>query len=155
MTDFKVDIIDIEEKAIYGLWKQANDKTISNDINTLSEDYYRAISISKGGVLPYIVLSKNYDEVSQNFELFIGSILKNDKLESVILPAGKYAKISVKPKFGFIWGASIGEAKRYFYTRWLLNSQYQSLNMEYELHTLKSKSKHPTIDIIFAIKTKI
>ncbi|WP_278317586.1 hypothetical protein [Clostridium sporogenes] len=38
--------------------------------------------------------------------------------------------------------------------KWLPTSQYQGMNMEYEFHTEKSKDKHPTIDIIFAIKEK-
>lgn len=154
MRSLNVEIMDLEEKSVYGLWKQSNDKTISNDIDALSEEYYNTICSSKGTILPYIVLSRNYDETSKDFEMFIGSTIENNGLKSLILPAGKYAKITIKPKFGFFWGASIGEAKRYFYTKWILTSQYQGINMEYEFHTEKSKDKHPTVDIIFAIKEK-
>lgn len=105
-------------------------------------------------VLPYFVLSKDYDAVSNNFEMFIGGYISNSNLESLILPAGEYAKITVKPKLGFLWGASIGEAKRYFYTKWLPKSNYEALNMEYEYHTEKSTGNNPTIDLIFAIQKK-
>jgi len=132
MANLKVEILEIEEKSIYGLWLQSNDKAVSQDINTLSMKYYNVVSCSKGTVLPYFVLSRNYDEKTRNFEMFIGST----------------------PKLGFVWGAAIGEAKRYFYTKWLPASSYQALNLEYEYHTEVSKSKHPTVDIIFAIREK-
>ena len=154
MANLNVEIMELEEKSVYGLWKQSNDKTISKDIDTLSEEYYNTICFSKGTVLPYIVLSRNYDETSRDFEMFIGSTIKNNGLKSLILPAGKYAKITIKPKFGLFWGLSIGEAKRYFYTKWLPTSLYKGINMEYEFHTEKSKDKYPTVDIIFAIKEK-
>lgn len=86
--------------------------------------------------------------------MFIGSLIKKRGLESYVLSTGEYAKIAVKPKLGFLWGDSIGEAKRYFYSKWLLENPYEALNMEYEYHTEKTIGKHPTIDIIFAIRKK-
>jgi len=156
MVNLTVDIVKIEERIIYGIWKESNDKKISTDIDTLSENYYLVTSQAKGSVLPYFVLSRNYDEQSRNFEMFIGSTFEKNDLDKVVLPAGEYAKITVKPKLGFLWGGgSIGEAKRYFYTKWLQENSYLGLNMEYEFHTEKSKNKHPTIDIIFAIQRKV
>jgi len=154
MANLKVEIVEIEEKSIYGLWLHSNDKTVSKDINTLSMKYYNVVSCSKGTVLPYFVLSRNYDGTTRDFEMFIGSTTENNDLKKITLSAGKYAKITIKPKLGFIWGAAIGEAKRYFYTKWLPASSYQALNLEYEYHTEVSKSKHPTVDIIFAIREK-
>jgi hypothetical protein len=72
-------------------------------------------------------LSKNYNEKTKDFELFIGSIHENTIFEQYIIPKGKYAKTIIKPKFGFMWGFSIGEAKRYFYTKWLKNNEYKPL----------------------------
>ena len=65
-------------------------------------------------------------------------------------------KKATKPigKFDFFCGASIGEAKRYFYTKWLSESPFEALNMEYEYHTEESVRKHPTITIVFAIQRK-
>lgn len=152
MASLVVDVIELEEKTIYGIWRKSNDKTISSDIKSISEKYYSVVSLSPGNVLPYFILSRNYDEQSKDFEMLIGSTIENKDLDECYLPKGKYAKITIKPKLGFLWGAAIGEAKRYFYTKWLPSSQYQSLNMEYEYHTEKSKEKHPSIDIIFAIQ---
>ena len=58
------------------------------------------------------------------------------------------------PRLGFLWGAAIGAAKRYFYQKWLPQSPYGTLNMEYELHTEKSIRSHPSMDLFFAVKRK-
>jgi len=86
--------------------------------------------------------------------MLIGGTLESKLLELYIISKGKYAKITIKPKFGFLWGLSIGEAKRYFYTDWIKSSNYMPLNMEYEYHTEKNIGKNPTVDIIFSISDK-
>ncbi len=154
MASFEVHIEFIEQQTIYGLWQKANDKTISKDIKAQSKRYHAAVSMPEGTVLPYCVLSRNYDAQSRDLELFIGGQIDKDGLESFVLPAGEYAKITAKPKWGFLWGASIGEAKRYFYTKWLSASAFEAINLEYEHHTEKSVQKQPTVDILFAIRRK-
>lgn len=154
MSSLEVRIEYIEQQTIYGLWQRSNDKTISKDIKALSKQYYAVVSTPEGKVLPYFVLSRNYKEQSHDFELFIGSVINKGGLESYVLTAGEYAKITVKPKLGFLWGASIGEAKQYFYTKWLPTSSFEALNLEYEYHTEKSMEKQPAIDIIFAVQRK-
>ena len=154
MSSLKVNIEYIEQQTIYGLWHNSNDKTVSKDIKTLSKKYITTVSMTGKMVLPYFVLSKDYDAVSNNFEMFIGGNISSRNLESLMLPTGEYAKITVKPKLGFLWGASIGEAKRCFYTKWLPKSIYEALNIEYEYHTEKSIGNNPTIDLIFAIQKK-
>ncbi len=52
-------------------------------------------------------------------KLFIGSMDTNEKLKQIKIQKGEYARITIKPKLGFIWGLSIGEAKCYFYTKWI------------------------------------
>lgn len=81
---------------------KSNDKTISKDIKALSKQYHAVVSMPKGKVLPYFVLSRNYNEQSRDFELFIGSVNDKNSLESYVLPASEYAKITVKPKLGFL-----------------------------------------------------
>ena len=85
---------------------------------------------------------------------FIKRFLCKDELDRFVLPAGEYARITVKPKLGFLWGVAIGEAKRYFYTKWLPESPFEALNMEYEYHTEESVGKHPSITIVFAVQRK-
>ena len=154
MSGLEVKLEYIEQQTIYGLWQKSNDKTISRDIKALSKQYHAVVSMPEGKVLPYFVLSRNYNEQSRDFELFIGSMIDKSGLESCILSACEYAKITVKPKLGFLWGVSIGEAKQYFYTKWLPKSSFEALNLEYEYHTERSTERQPTIDIIFAIRRK-
>lgn len=151
MTKYNIEIISQNEIKLYGFSKKSGDQTIPRDINELSENYSKIMGKE---VLPYFVLSQNYDEEAKTFELFVGSIKVNESLEKFKIPQGKFAKITIKPKFKFLWGLSIGKAKRYFYTEWIKNSKYKSLNLEYEYHTEKSIGKNPTIDILFWIKDK-
>lgn len=151
MSDIKVRIMNMEETRIYGLRKMSNDKTISADIRIISEKYHLILD-KPDAVLPFYVLSRNYDVKSRGFELFIGGTLKNEKLEYQVIPAGKYACITVRPKLGFLWGAAVGEAKTYFYTKWLPDSMYEALNLEYEYHTEKSMGRHASVDIMFAVR---
>jgi hypothetical protein len=102
MPSLEVNIEYIEQQTIYGLWQKSNDKTISKDIKALSKQYHAVVSMPKGKVLPYFVLSRNYNEQSRDFELFIGSVNDKNSLESYVLPASEYAKITVKPKLGFV-----------------------------------------------------
>ena len=141
-------------KSIYGLWMNSSDKTISKDIPALSKRYYDVIGKMPESVLPFYVLSKDYDETSGRFRLFIGGEVQHEQLDAHGLPAGDYGKITVKPKLGFIWGLAVGEAKRYFYTKWLPASEYKALNMEYEYHTEKSIGKKQEIDILFSIEKR-
>lgn len=152
MNRLSVAILEEEEdKPVNGLRLTSNDKTQSKDISALSRKYYEMISRKAGEVIPFFVLSKDYDEDTKNFELFIGGLVKNKKLDTTVIPKGLYGKMTIKPKMGFLWGLSIGEAKRYFYTEWLPKSGYVALNMEYEYHTEISKGKNPQIDMLFAI----
>lgn len=125
MSDIKVRIMNMEETRIYGLRKMSNDKTISADIRIISEKYHLILD-KPDAVLPFYVLSRNYDVKSRGFELFIGGTLNNEKLEYQVIP--------------------------YFYTKWLPDSMYEGLNLEYEYHTEKSMGRHPSVDIMFAVR---
>lgn len=147
-------IITKPPRTVYGLWIASSDKTIAKDIPALSKKYYGVVGKSSGSVLPFFVLSKNYNESTGKFDLFIGGEMAYESLDEYVLPEGTYGKIAVKPKLGFVWGLAVGEAKRHFYTKWIPSSNYEALNMEYEYHTEKSMGKKPEIDLLFAIKKK-
>lgn len=142
------------EQTLYGLWAPSNDRTVSKDIPHLSEQYYRAAQQENGTVFPFFALSRNYDEQTRGFELFIGSIADHEGLEAFVLPAGTYGKLTVRPKLGFLWGAAVGQAKTFFYAKWLPSSGYRAANLEYEYHTEKSVEKSPSIDLFFTIQNK-
>lgn len=154
MAKHEVTLHQLEARNLYGVWGKSNDKTIAKDIAHISQQYYQITKKEKGNVLPFFVLSKDYNPSTQDFALFVGSVANSNCLESAVLPQGLYAKITVKPKFGFLWGLAIGEAKRFFYTQWLPTSDYKALNLEYEHHTQASIGRLPAIDILFAVTEK-
>ena len=143
-----------EETELYGVWGAANDKTLAKDIPALSAAFHKITGTRDGEVLPFVVLSRNYDEREGSSELFVGSKTVNDELSRLVLPAGEYAVITVKPKLGRFWGLAVGEAKRFFYTKWLPQSGFTANNLEYEYHTEKALGRDPSIDIIFSISKK-
>ena len=153
MSRFEYILLDVEDDLlVYGLWQKSSDKRQSKDIPALTAKYNCVIGKGRGEALPFFVLSKDYDEGSGEFDLFVGGKLYCDALETFTIPKGVYAKATVKPKMGLLWGLSIGEVKRDFYTAWLHGSGYTALKMEYEYHTEASIGKKPQIDILFAIK---
>lgn len=143
-----------QQQEIYGVWGRSSDKSVARNIPALSKKYYELAELPSGGAIPFFVVSKDYNEATGEFALFIGGQIKHARLEAYSLPQGMYGKVTVKPKLGFMWGMAVGEAKRYFYTKWLPSSGFSALNMEYELHTEKSLGKKPEIDLLFAISPK-
>lgn len=147
----------LEQKAttiLYGVWGKMSDRTAAKDIPLLSAAFHNITKTQEGTVLPFFVLSQHYDESTGNSELFIGGLLSNEGLSELVLPNDIYAVVTVRPKFGMLWGIAVGEAKRLFYTKWLPQSEYCAQNMEYEYHSEKTIGKKPTLDIVFAIKKR-
>lgn len=153
MADKTVDQVEKTEQRLYGLWKKSNDRTVSKDIKALSEAYRVAVA-QVDTVLPFFVLSQNYNAQTRDFELFIGSVYERDGLETLTLRAGIYARMTVRPWLKCLWGPAIGAAKRFFYTHCLPGSPYEAMNMEYECHTEKSLGRHPEIELFFAVEKK-
>ena len=143
-----------ENTSVYGLCRKSNDRTQAKDIPAISKKYYEAVSEKSGEVIPFFVIAKDYNKSTKDFLLFIGGVVERNNLETFIIPKGIYGKVTIKPKMGFMWGLSIGEAKRAFYTKWLPNSDYTALNMEYEYHTEISTGKNPQIDVLFSIEKR-
>lgn len=139
---------------LYGVSAKSGDKTQAKDIGRLAKQYWTALGKAPGTVLPFYVISRNYNAHTGNFDLFIGGKEVCSGLDPLLLPESDYAKIEVKPKLGFLWGPAIGEAKRYLYQIWMPASGYEAVNLEYELHDEKSLGKSPKISILFAIRRK-
>lgn len=154
MANLTVTLETMEAQEIHGVWGKSSDRTVSKDIPRLSAEYYQAVGKKEGEVLPFYVLSRNYDPRTEAFELLIAGDFAAPPLAAFTLEADLYARITVRPKLGFLWGPAVGEAKRYFYTKWLPGSGYAARNLEYELHTEKSVGKAPSIDLLFAVRGK-
>lgn len=142
------------EQSIYGLRCQASDKTQYKDIPSLAKKYYKLVNKKNREVIPFFVLSQNYDKQTKKFDLFIGGCIEHPELEMMVIRKGLYGRIDIKPKMGILWGKAISQAKKKFYDEWLPQSGYVGLNMEYEYHTQVSTSKSPQITLLFAIKKK-
>ncbi len=155
MKNPEIKIVQMEDDVmIYGLTVKSSDKGQSKDIPKLSDKFYTQSKQEANKLFPFYVLSKDYNEQTQEFQLFIAGPKDFEGSSKIVLPKGSYAIMTIKPKLNFIWGLAIGQAKTFFYRQWLPQSQYTGLNMEYECHTEKSVSRHPTIDLYFAIKPK-
>ena len=152
MNNHDITIVQIEnDVTVYGLRHPTNDTKQSKAIPMLSKKYYEQSNQNPKQSFPFYVISKDYDESTTEFDLFIAGSNAFEGAAEILIPKGSYAIITIKPKFKYLWGLAIGEAKMFFYTKWLPNSRYKGLNMEYELHTIKSTEKNPTIDLYFAI----
>ncbi len=154
MSALDFSVIEREDTKIWVRERASNDKSQARDIPALSKEYYAIVGKNEREVLPFFILSRGYDTATGDFRLAIGGLIENAGLLPYTISKGRYGRVTVRPKLGFIWGAAIGEAKRAFYTKWLPQSDYIALNMEYELHTEASVGKKPQIDILFAIRPK-
>ena len=155
MSKLIFEVVDTKEKMfVFGLCQKSNDKTQAKDISVLAKKYYGTVKKKTGEVIPFFVISKDYNKSTRDFQLFVGGSVQNDSLEIFTIPKGIYGRVTIKPKLGFLWGPSIGKAKRTFYLEWLPKSDYSPLNMEYEHHTDASRGKNPQIDILFAIEKR-
>ena len=148
-----VDMLERQEKTVYGLFQKSNQKTQAKDIPALSKRFHEILGKPSGAVLPFYVLSRGFDPETENFELFIGGEMPHPSLSDMVLPAGPYARVLVRPKLGFLWGPAIGEAKRYIYVDWIESSGYTPKRIEFEYHTEAGVGKKPSIEIYFALSS--
>ena len=114
MANLEVKIESLEKRTVYGLWKKSNDRTIRKDIASISRMYHEIVAVPKGKILPYFVLSQNYNAESKGFDLFVGSNIANDNLECHTIPSGNYAIITVRPKMGVLMGTFHRRGKTIF-----------------------------------------
>jgi predicted transcriptional regulator YdeE len=57
----------------------------------------------------------------------------------------------------FAWGISTGRIKKYIYTEWIKDSEYELDNKvigDFELHDKRSEQQNPEIDLYVAVKKK-
>ena len=145
-------ILQQPRQTLYGLHRYTNDRDQSRDIPMLSRQFYDRTGGKPQPAPAFYVVSRDYEPSAGAFVLFVGDGGSGRTLEPEVLPEGTYAVMTVRPKLGFLWGAAIGQAKRWFYTKWLPGSGYEARNLEYELHTEQSTGKHPSVELRFAIQ---
>ncbi|MDL2327050.1 GyrI-like domain-containing protein [Ruminococcaceae bacterium OttesenSCG-928-A11] len=149
---YQVEMLEKPEAVrVCGLGGASSDRRQNVDIPELSLRFYDTAGKKKGSVLPFYVVSRDYAPETGRFKLFVGGQEEAPGLEVLELPAGRWARITVRSFMGFFWGPAIGKAKRYFYGEWLPKSGYTARNLEYEYHTEASTGRNPSIDLYFAV----
>ena len=145
MAKFTVEKIFMGEQVIYGLWHKAKKNTINNDM----------IQYLQKTVSPCFILTRDYHEENECFDLFTGSTIEKAGLESLTLPAGEYVKITIQPRWHLFTNIAINKAKRFFYNKWLFQNPYVFYNLEYLYYNDRNSGKKPVIDIYFAVQKMI
>lgn len=150
----EISVVERPQVTLYGIWGTSSDKGQARDIPRLSRMLYALLGIPAGSLLPYYVVSKDYDVRTKAFALFVGGERRGQGLGTAVLPAGLYAETTVRPVLGFLWGPAIGRAKGAFYAQWLPSSGYDARNLEFEYHDARSTGKGRSIQLFFAIENR-
>lgn len=110
----------------------------------------------------FAAVSKDFDEENWTFSYIIGDVVESFEgvpagLAAFEIPAGKYAVFPIRPKNRWGWGIAIGHTKRYAYTVWLPDSEYEPAGVidDFEYHDKRAtRRKNPEIDLYVAIRDK-
>lgn len=150
----QVQLVERAEECIYGLEMETRDARLHRDIPELTRRYRACTGRNARRALSLYVLTRDYAPESGRSTLFIGGRLPGEGLQALRLPGGLYAKLEIRPRFQFLWGAATGSAKRWFYTRWLPQSGFEARNLEFELHAARALERRPSAELYFALKRK-
>ena len=148
-----VEIRMLKAGRLHGFMKTSSAETRKTDIPELSTRYHDALEMEPGHVLPLYVITKDRDDAGRH-TLFIGGEKVDEKLDTLSMPEGPYARMVIRPKFSIFWAPAIAEAKQWFFSEWLPASGYEDINLEFELHSEKSVGKMPTLELFFGLKKK-
>ena len=147
----QVEIRVLNAGKLHGFLGQTTPETLRKDIPALSARYQSLLESRAGHLLPLYVLTRDPDP-SGRCTLFFGGPKPHPGLESIEMPAGPYARIVVRPKYGLFWDKAIAETKQWFYSQWLPNSPYRALDIIFEHHTEHTTAKQPTLELFFALE---
>jgi predicted transcriptional regulator YdeE len=151
---------------VVGVSMRTTQKSISKDVIVLGKKYKKVkdSGVIKNQEIPwkFVAISKDF-EGSDSWEHLMGDVVtsfndQSEKLVSFEIPSKKYAIFTIKPKSKFAWGISIGRMKRYIYTDWIKNSDYEldsDILGDFELHDERSEMENPEIDLYISIKKKV
>lgn len=150
----QVELRFLQAGKLHGFRGESSAQTFRKDLPALSVRYHSVLQSSPGKLLPLYVVTRDHDPASGRLTLFFGGNTANEALEDIDMPAGVYARMVLRPKYGLFWGKAIEEAKRWFYGEWLPQSKFSPLNLEFEHHTDRTTGKQPTLELFFALRKK-
>lgn len=159
-------IITLQEPIkMIGVSTRTGMKTIFKDAASLGQRYKQ---VKDQGLIPnkkvpwgFVAISKDF-QGTESWDYLMGDVVTTlDRvpagLGSFQIPCMTYAVFPVRPKSKFAWGITIGRTKKYVYTDWLPNSQYEadsSILGDFEYHDERSLQKKPEIELYVAIREK-
>ena len=141
-------------------------KTIYKDAVTLGKEYrkIKKQNLVQNKRIPwaFVAISKDFSDDNSSWEYLIGDVVTTfdnipKGLKAFEIPVKTYAIFTIRPKFNFLWGPTIGMTKKYIFTEWLPKSDYQSdsdILGDFEYHDERSISKKPSIDLYITIKER-
>lgn len=150
----KLNLQKMKGSTLFGLHMETNAASMRRDIPALSEKYHAQADEKPGTVLPLYVLTRDYDAKTKNMVLFVGGKIDERGLETEQTPDGLYAHMELRPKYGFLWAPAIAQAKQWFYEEWLPASKFEACNLEIEMHSQRTVSRRPVLDLYFALTEK-
>ena len=140
-------------------------KTIFSDAVTLGKRYE---TIKNQNIIPnqlipwaFVAISKDIAE-DGTWVYLMGAVVTSMAqipagLEGFEIPPQTYVRFKIRPRLSSLWGLTIGLTKKYVYTQWLPNSEYDPAPQpigEFEYHDIRSLAAHPEIDLMVSIKRK-
>jgi predicted transcriptional regulator YdeE len=110
----------------------------------------------------FVAISKDFSNDNSCWEYLMGDVVTTfdnvpQGLVAFEIPAKTYAVFTIRPKFSFLWGPTIGLTKKHIFTEWLPNSNYESDNTiigDFEYHDERSISKNPSIELYVSVREK-
>ncbi len=148
-----------------GVSIRTTQKTIFKDAVTLGNEYRKVkeqgIILNKKTPWQFVAISKDFIG-DESWEYLMGDVVTDldsipAALTSFEIPPITYAVFTIKPKSRFAWAVSTGRIKKYIYTEWIKDSEYELDNKvigDFELHDKRSEQQNPEIDLYVAVKKK-
>ena len=133
-AQIKVNIINRQEQRLYGLWGLASINSEGLEEETLFSLY--ASKRKDGGADALYMFRERVDE-NGSYELFVGGEEPGEELEALIIPAGEYALIEVKPFLGLFWKRALDYASRFIRFKWTEASGRQLTGQRLEIRSSK------------------
>ncbi len=141
-------------------------KTIYKDAARLGNEYRKiknqGLIQNKKTPWAFVAISKNFSSDNKSWEYLMGDVVTtfDDVPKDLIafeIPAKTYAVFTMRSRFRFLWGPTIGLTKKFIFTEWLPNSGYEvdsSILGDFELHDERSTAKRPMIELYLSIKER-
>jgi AraC family transcriptional regulator len=141
-------------------------KTIYKDAVTLGKQYRKIkdqnLVQNKKEPWAFVAVSRDYSEDNSKWEYLMGDVVTSfdnapGGLIAFEIPAHTYAVFTIRPRFRFLWGPTIGLTKKYIFTEWLPNSNYKPDNSvigDFEYHDERSLSRKPSINLYVPVKAR-